>query len=190
MYAQINKPKKLINKKTIDISGNKKTQRYLYGAAAAAAIILIAAGCLISPISNLFETRGFIWLLFRFVVVLAILAAYLYAHEYIHTLAANKLCGEKCKVVIKKYYAYASTKAYYTKRGYLIYSFAPVVILGAALLLFMIILPAKYFWFAYLAQVLNIAGAAGDVYAAVILSKEKGGLWIKDGGNSITYWNR
>ena len=190
MYAQINKPKKLKEKKRIDIAENKKTQMYIYGAAAAVSIIMIVIGLLIEPISTLFDTTGVITLILRFVIVIAILAACLYLHEYIHVLTIKKFSGEKCKIEFRKIYACVLTDSYFSKRGYLIVSFAPVAIIGVILLLLMIILPSKCFWILYVAEILNIAGAAGDVYTAILLLKEKDGLWIKDEVNYITYWKR
>ena len=190
MYAQINKPKKLKEKKRIDIAENKKTQMYIYGAAAAVSIIMIVIGLLIEPISTLFDTTGVITLILRFVIVIAILAACLYLHEYIHALTIKKLSGETCKIDFRKIYACVLTDSYFSKRGYLIVSFAPVAIIGVILLLLMIILPSKCFWILYVAEILNIAGAAGDVYTAILLLKEKDGLWIKDEVNYITYWKR
>ena len=190
MYAQINKPKKLKEKKRIDIAENKKTQMYIYGAAAAVSIIMIVIGLLIEPISTLFDTTGVITLILRFVIVIAILAACLYLHEYIHVLTIKKFSGEKCKIEFRKKYACVLTDSYFSKRGYLIVSFAPVAIIGVILLLLMIILPSKCFWILYVAEILNIAGATGDVYTAILLLKEKDGLWIKDEVNNITYWKK
>lgn len=190
MYAQINKPKKLKDKKKIDITENKKTQLYIYGAAAAVSIIMIVIGLLIEPISTMFDTTGVITLILRFVIVIALLAACLYLHEHIHALTIKKLSGETCKIDFRKIYACVLTDSYFSKRGYLIVSFAPVAIIGVILLLLMIILPSKCFWILYVAEILNIAGATGDVYTAILLLKEKDGLWIKDEVNYITYWKR
>lgn len=190
MYAQINKPKKLKDKKKIDIAENKKTKLCIYGAAAAVSILMVVIGLLIEPISTLFETTGVMMLVLRFVIVIALLAACLYLHEYIHVITIKKLSGETCKIDFRKLYACVLTDSYFSKRGYLIVCFAPVAIIGILLLLLMIILPSKCFWILYIAEILNIAGAAGDVYTAIILLKEKSGLWIKDEVNYITYWKR
>ena len=76
----------------------------------------------------------------------------------------------------------------FTLKGYLIYCFAPVVIIGVVLLILNLVLPDRLFWQVYIIQMINIAGAAGELYAAYRLIKEKKELAVLDDGEKLTYW--
>ena len=56
------------------------------------------------------------------------------------------------------------------------------------LLILNLVLPDRLFWQVYIIQMINIAGAAGELYAAYRLIKEKKELAVLDDGEKLTYW--
>ena len=105
-----------------------------------------------------------------------------------HSYVLKRLTGITAKIVFEKYHARCVSDTVFTLKGYLIYCFAPVVIIGVVLLILNIVLPDKFFWQVYIIQIINIAGAAGEFYAAYILIKEKKELAVLDDGVKLTYW--
>ena len=59
---------------------------------------------------------------------------------------------------------------------------------GAVLLILNIVLPNRFFWQVYIMQIINIAGAAGEFYAAYRLVKEKKEAAVVDDGVQLRYW--
>ena len=71
----------------------------------------------------------------------------------------NFMCSAR-KIVLEKYHARCVSDTVFTLKGYIIYCFAPVVIIGTVLLILNIVLPDRFFWQVYIIQIINIAGAA------------------------------
>lgn len=190
MLAFAEKPKEYKNEKAIDLGSERMLKVCIYAAAIAAAALLASIGNLHVPITVFFDVDGALWLLLRFVIVFACIALYYLLHELIHSYISKKLSGTKTEIVREKVYAYSVSNSYFSLKAYLIYSFAPIAIIGVILLLLTLILPDKLFWQVYIIQIINLAGAAGDVYAAFKLLREKQDIVIKDNGKTVSYWTK
>ncbi len=190
MSAKKNRPEGCQNKEIIDLKNDKKLRMYICGAAVAAAVVLTLLGCLYEPVSRLYDTAGIWHFLLRFVLLLASMAAYYYLYEYVRGLAIEKITGKKAIVLREKPFVYTSASRSLNPEEYLKISFAPVVLLGAALLLLMLILPAKLFWSVYIIQIINLAGSAGDVYVAYKLIKMKKDVRIDDDARTVAVWSK
>jgi hypothetical protein len=79
-------------------------------------------------------------------------------------------------------YAYAGSDVYFSKRHYLRIALAPLVIWGILLAVLNALVPAGWFWVVYLIQIINISGAAGDLYVCVRFSKLPADILIQDTG--------
>ena len=113
---------------------------------------------------------------------------YYCVHELLHACVLKRLTGDTAKIVLEKYHAHCVSDTVFTLKGYIIYCFAPVVIIGTVLLILNIVLPDRFFWQVYIIQIINIAGAAGEFYAAYRLVKEKKEAAVVDDGEQLRYW--
>ena len=190
MSAKKRKPEGFKNKKTIDLRADKKLWLSINGAALAAAAALVLLGCLYEPVTRFFDAAGAWRLLLRFALLLVGMGVYFFLNEYIRRFMIEKVTGKAALVVREKRCVFTAPARCLTVKEYLKISFAPVLALGALLLLLMLILPAKLFWQVYIIQIINLAGAAGDVYTAYMLLKMKKDVQIEDDVTSITIWSK
>lgn len=182
------KPEKLKTEHVIDPEGDKKLRLYLSLGAVGLAAVLVGIGCIFVPITKLYDVGGVGRFILRAVLIIVMAAVYYCVHELVHSYVLKRLTGITAKIVFEKFHARCVNDAVFTLKGYLIYCFAPVVILGVVLLILNIVLPDKFFWQVYIIQIINIAGAAGELYAAYRLIKEKKELAVLDDGEKLTYW--
>lgn len=188
MYCYKEKPEKLKTEHVIDPEGDKKLRLYLSLGAVGLAAVLVGIGCIFVPIAKLYDVGGVGRFILRAVLIIVMAAAYYCVHELVHSYVLKRLTGITAKIVFEKYHARCVNDAVFTLKGYLIYCFAPVVIIGVVLLILNIVLSDKFFWQVYIIQIINIAGAAGELYAAYMLIKEKKELAVLDDGEKLTYW--
>lgn len=188
MYCYKEKPEKLKTEHVIDPEGDKKLRLYLSLGAVGLAAVLVGIGCIFVPIAKLYDVGGVGRFILRAVLIIVMAAAYYCVHELVHSYVLKRLTGITAKIVFEKYHARCVNDTVFTLKGYLIYCFAPVVIIGVVLLILNIVLPDKFFWQVYIIQIINIAGAAGELYAAYMLIKEKKELAVLDDGEKLTYW--
>lgn len=177
------------NKEIIDPKSDRQQWMRLNGTALAAAVVLALLGCIYAPVTLIYNTAGMGMLLLRFVLLLICAAAYFFAYEYIRAAAIEKISGEKAVKLPDKPLASAVPNRSLTFKEYLKTSFVPVLLLGAVLLIFMFILPVRFFWQVYIIQIINLAGAAGDVYIAYKLYKLKGAARIEYDGSAVIIKN-
>lgn len=182
------KPEKLKTEHVIDPEGDKKLRLYLSLGAVGLAAVLVGIGCIFVPITKLYDVGGVGRFILRAVLIIVMAAVYYCVHELVHSYVLKRLTGTTAKMVFEKYHARCVSDTVFTLKGYLIYCFAPVVIIGVVLLVLNLVLPDKFFWQVYIIQIINIAGAAGEFYAAYMLIKEKKELAVLDDGEKLTYW--
>lgn len=188
MYCYKEKLEKLKTEHVIDPEGDKKLRLYLSLGAVGLAAVLVGIGCIFVPIAKLYDVGGVGRFILRAVLIVFMAVAYYCVHELVHSYVLKRLTGITAKIVFEKYHAHCVSDTVFTLKGYLIYCFAPVVIIGVVLLILNIVLPDKFFWQVYIIQIINIAGAAGEFYAAYRLIKEKKELAVLDDGEKLTYW--
>lgn len=190
MSAQKCKPEDFNDKETLDLRADKKLRLSINGAALAAAAVLTLLGCLYVPVTRFFDAAGAWRLLLRFALLLVCMGVYFFLNEYIRRFMIEKVTGKAAQAVRKKPCVFTAPARCLTVKEYLEVSFAPVLALGALLLLLTLIFPAKLFWQVYIIQMINLAGAAGEVYIAYKLIKMKKDARIEDDVTSITIWSR
>lgn len=166
----------------IDPDNDKKLRVRLYVASGAAAVLLLGLGCLLEDISLLFDASGAFALLFRFVIVIALLGATLVGQEYLKCILFGHLTGKPARVVREKLSARIEYKCWLDRKSYVIMSLVPAGAICLVLLIFMLILPDKFFWQCYIIFVVNLVGAAGDAYTAYLLYREKADVRVKNDG--------
>ena len=65
---------------------------------------------------------------------------------------------------------------------------APIVIWGIFLTVLLILVPQSWFWAVYFIQLVNLSGAAGDLYVVWKFSGMRGDILIRDSGTDMTVY--
>ena len=85
--------------------------------------------------------------------------------------------------------AYAGSDDYYDKKSYITIALAPIVIWGVVLAIINIFVSSEWFWVVYFIQLLNVSGAAGDMYVTVKFAKLPKDILVRDYGVSMTVYS-
>ncbi len=170
---------------TVDPDTDKKLKIEIYAASAAAAAVLIVLGCLIKDISLLFDAAGAFALIIRFILIVLFIAASLIGQEYLRCFILGKLTSKPARVVRGRLSAWIEYKCWLDRKSYIIVSLAPAAAVCLLMLLLMLVVPDKLFWQCYVIFTVSLAGAAGDVYVAYRLLREKRDVRVKNEGYNI-----
>lgn len=160
-------------------------------------IVMIIIGCFISGAAkieelllaeNATELNGLIIKLFVAVVLCGI---YIVAHEAVHGICMKVLC-KNCKVNFgyKVIYAYAGSNSFFDKKSYILIAIAPLAIFGILLAAVCSAVPTEWFWPVYFVQILNVSGAAGDIYVFSIIMIMSKDILVRDTGVSMTVYGK
>ncbi len=171
----------------IDLQKNKKISLLINLLAIAIAAVFVVPMLYIVPISTVLAADGY-WT--RFIALIVLMIVYMILHELVHG-AAMKLCGTK-KVTygFTGMYAFAGSQDYYAKKPYIFIALAPVVLWGIVLLIVNLIVPVAWFWIVYILQIINLSGAAGDLFVTVKFSRFPKDILIKDHGVGMTVYTK
>ena len=176
---------------TIDLQKDKKTALAVNLLAVAIAVVLIAAMCFIVPLSSLFAgVDEALTVALRLFLVAFLTIVYLVLHEAVHGIAM-KLCGtKKIAYGFTMTYAYAGSKDFYDRSAYIFIALAPVVLWGVVLAVVCLLVPAGWFWPIYIIQVVNLSGAAGDLFVTAKILRLPKDVLVCDTGVSTTVYHR
>ncbi len=116
--------------------------------------------------------------------------AYIPLHELLHGVFMRRYSGKRANYGFTLVYAYAGSECYFTKHDHRIISLAPVTFWGLVFLLLLFLLPASWRWVAYVWQVGNLSGAAGDFYVFWRLGREPDSILCQDTGVKMTVFDR
>ena len=147
-------------------------------------------GHFIVPIAKFLEFENFWEYLLRYVFLIPAFVAYIFLHEMVHGVCMKYFGAAKVKYGFTGLYAYAGSESYFYKIPYIIIVLAPVVLWGVVLLLLNCAAGTYWFWNIYFIQILNISGAAGDLYVIYSFSKLPRDILIQDTGVSMTVYSR
>ncbi len=175
--------------KTVDLLNNKKELLTVNLAALLLGGVMVLPAALLVPFPLLHKES----VVNIFVPLLFLVALFLYVllHEAVHGVFMKKLSNVKPYFGFKGFmYAYAGSTAFFDKRSYILIALAPVVLLGLALLLANLLLSVEWFWFVYIIQIVNISGAAGDIYVMNIIRKAPADTLVCDAGVSMKMYSR
>lgn len=189
MKSCISLPEHYVSILDVDLQKNKKQAIIVNVLAVVIAAVMIIAGIKIVPITALFDmSQGMVNYFLRFAVLVVGTIIYLCLHELVHGICMRHYSGIRPHYGFKGLYAYAGSDAYFDKRSYIITALAPVVLWG---IVFAIVLPfvsTEWFWVVYYLQIMNISGAAGDIYVTYKFSKLPKDILVKDIGISMTVY--
>ena len=176
---------------SIDLQKNKKLMLLVNVIAVIIAVAMVVPVAFVVPISALYDmSRGLLNYAIRFGALLVLMIVYMVLHELVHG-AAMKICGTK-KIMygFTGMYAFAGSDEYYDKRGYIFIALAPVILWGAVLAVVNCLVPTEWFWVVYHLQVMNISGAAGDLYVTVKFLPLPKDILVKDYGVGMTVYTK
>ena len=123
-------------------------------------------------------------------VILLGMVVYMLLHELVHGIAM-KLCGtRKVKYGFTGMYAFAGSQDHYAKKPYIFIALAPIVLWGVVLALINGVVPLDWFWVVYVIQIINISGAAGDLFVTVKFSRMPKDILVQDYGVGMTVYSK
>ena len=146
------------------------------------------------PISTFFDFTGaediMETVMLKIFIVLIAMTVYIVLHELTHAAVMKYYGAEKIKFGFTGLYAFAGTDDYIAKKPYNIIALAPVVLWGIVLLALLFIVPADWFWVVYLLEIVNVSGAAGDIYVSLKFRKMPEDILIYDSGVSMNVYSK
>ncbi len=161
----------------IDLDKNRREKTLVNVLSFALFAAVLLAGFLLQPLSGITAAfAGKIWALAGMLVVYVVL------HEAVHGLMIYLCSRVKPRFGMQSVYFYAASSVYFDKKSYLCIAIAPLVLLGALLLLLHFLLPPDWFWVLLCTQAMNFSGAAGDLYCFVRVVGFPKEILIQDSG--------
>lgn len=174
----------------LDLQKNKKIALIVNGIALLIAVPMFVAGILIEPLTALYQTdSGILPMLVRAGVLFVGMFLYIILHEAVHGICMKHFVDVKIKYGFTGLYAFAGCDAYFNKRSYIIIALAPVVVWGVVLAILNCFVSAEWFWVVYFIQIMNISGAAGDIYVTCKFAKMPKDILVRDTGVAMTVYS-
>ena len=171
---------------SLNLQKDKRTAIIVNLLALAIAAVMAVSMNFFVPVTSVFDMSGGIVRYFlRLAALIVLMVLYMVLHELVHGIAM-KLCGTKrVKYGYTGLYAFAGSEDYYDKKSYIFIALAPIVLWGTVLAAVNFFVPTEWFWIVYMIQLINISGAAGDLFAAVKFSRMPKNILIQDSGVSM-----
>lgn len=171
---------------SLNLQKDKRTAIIVNLLALAIAAVMAVSMNFFVPVTSFFDMSGGIVRYFlRLAALIVLIVLYMVLHELVHGIAM-KLCGTKrVKYGFTGLYAFAGSEDYYDKKSYIFIALAPIVLWGTVLAAVNFFVPTEWFWIVYMIQLINISGAAGDLFAAVKFSRMPKNILIQDSGVSM-----
>ena len=175
---------------SVDLKKDKKAAVCVNLLAIAIAVILVLPMNAVVPFyRSLVSQTDIKDILIKYVVLLVLMVLYIILHELVHGVAM-RICGtKKVKYGFNGMYAFAGSADYYDKTAYIFIALAPIVLWGVVLAVVNILVPAEWLWVIYIIQVLNLSGAAGDLYVSVKFSRLPRDILVQDYGIGMVVYS-
>ena len=175
----------------VNLQKNKKMAIIVNLIAVAIAVIMAVPMHFVVPFSTVFSMEnGLFPYILRFAALIILMFLYLILHELVHGIAMKLCATKKVKYGFTGMYAFAGSKDYYDKKAYIFIALAPVVLWGIVLAVINPFVPVEWFWIVYLIQIMNVSGAAGDLFVTVTFSHLPKDILVQDYGVSMTVFSK
>lgn len=161
----------------IDLEKNKKQYAIVNVLSLIVAVVAFVPMAIWEP-----EGAAFVDKLSKLLLLVAGMFGYVLLHEAVHGVCFWAFSGVKPRFGWKSVYAYAASDAYYPKVPYLTIALAPVVLWGLLLAAMAWALPTEWYWPLQVIQLMNLSGAAGDLYVTWLLSRMPSDILVQDAG--------
>jgi len=173
----------------IDLVKNRKQMLLVNGLAVLLALVVFAIGVVIQPAGAAaiidFESQAFAIALKCLIIAVGIVV-YIVGHEAVHGIFMWHYSHIKPHFGLSLTYAYAGSEVYFGKNAYLAIALAPVTLWFVLLGVLSLVLPAEWFWVVWVIQLMNISGAAGDLFVFVHMLKKPDTVLVQDTGTAMT----
>lgn len=178
-------PKGYVCIRQIDLQRDKKTAWIVNVVALAVMVAMVLAAVLLEPVEPR-PAGAALW--FEGMLLIAGIIVYMVLHELTHGVLMKYYSSINPTYGFSGLYAYAGcAQAYFDSSSYIIIAFAPIVLLGVALIVLMLCFP-KWFWVLYIIQTINVSGSVGDFYVVGLLMRMPGGTLVNDTGYAMTFY--
>ncbi|MDD3921042.1 MAG: DUF3267 domain-containing protein [Eubacteriales bacterium] len=184
----------------IDLQKDKKLAIWVNVLALVVMALLIVLGSVVMPFQTYigavvqqmlaWEIEPLLGVLLLVLGLLIGIVAYVLLHEIVHGVFMKAFSHVKPHYGFTGLYAYAGSSAFFDRKSYIIIALAPVVIWGVVLAVLQAALPAFWFWLVYFIQIMNLSGAAGDLYVTVKMMKMPKDILVNDVGVSMTVYSK
>ena len=175
---------------SVDLQKDKKPAVLVNVLAIIIAVVLFLPANRYIPLTTLFNIGVSESLYFaRLGVIVGGIIFYMILHELVHGLAMKIFGTKRVKYGFTGMYAYAGSDDYYDKKSYIIIALAPIVVWGIVLAIINVLVPYEWFWVVYLIQLINLSGAAGDLFVTVRFSKMPKDILVRDYGVGMTVYS-
>lgn len=171
----------------VDLMRNRKEAMLVNLLALAITGALIALGFVFCP--PFVEIRIGIHTVFQMAFLVIGVIAYMIFHELIHGVFMKAFSGRKPYYGFTGLYAYAGSDAFFARKQYLVIAFAPVVILGVIIAVLTTAFYETAFWPLYLIQIVNLSGAAGDLYVGFLIARAGNDIVVRDMGTDMSFYS-
>ena len=121
----------------------------------------------------------------KLIILAGLMFVYVILHEAVHGITMKIFGAKRLKFGFKSMYAYAGSDEYFGKIEYIVIALAPVIVWGIVFVVINAVVPASYFWFVYVLQIINVSGAAGDIYVSIRFAGLDRAVLIQDTGTSM-----
>ena len=176
---------------SLDLQKDKKLSLLVNGLSIGIAALLTIPMNFVIPFLSMFSFEGGVtayWI--RIASLFVLMALYIVLHEAIHGVAM-KICGtKKVKYGFTGLYAFAGSEDYYDRKSYIFIALAPVVLWGIVIAVINLLVPVEWFWVIYLIQIVNLSGAAGDLFVTVKFSRLPNDILIRDHGVGMKVFSK
>lgn len=173
----------------IDLQKDKKLALLVNGLALLICVVMIALLLALAPIERLFRNSGRTELLVKLAVMYGGMIVYIILHEAVHGIVMRRFSDAKVRFGFTGPYAYAGSDAYYCRRHYIIIALAPIVVWGIVLGILNVLVPEDWFYVVYMIQMINISGAAGDLYVSWKMNRLPADILVRDSGVAMTVYS-
>ena len=176
---------------SIDLQKDKKMSVIVNGLAIVIAALLTIPMNFIVPFYTMFNLEnGTKDMLIKYGVLIALMITYMILHEIVHGIAM-RICGtKKVKYGFTGLYAFAGSKDFYDIKSYIFIALAPVVLWGVILGVVNLFVPIGWFWVVYLIQIVNLSGAAGDLFVTIKFSRLPKDILVQDYGVGMKVFSK
>ncbi|MBQ9960692.1 MAG: DUF3267 domain-containing protein [Firmicutes bacterium] len=173
----------------IDLTKDKKTFNAIMIWSVAALVVMIAAGLPEHSFLAAFDMPTEKVLICVAAMAIGLLA-YILLHEAVHGVFIWFFTGSKPSFGfdLKSGMAYAGSTWFFKKWPYIVIALAPVVIWGIVLAVLCSKAEECYFWYIYAIQIMNITGAAGDLYVTYMVSRMPSEVLATDSGTAMNFY--
>ena len=175
---------------TIDLQKNKKEAIIVNVIAGTVSLVMFVIMELKMPLFTWIDEMAEKGLLVTALAAMVLgTVVYVILHEFTHGITMRCMGGKQVRYGFTGMYAYAgSSEDYFPKRQYICIALAPVILWGVIFAVLQILLP-EWEWVIWFLQMMNVGGAAGDMYVTARVLGMSETILVMDTGVNMTVYD-